>query len=992
MAVDQKKLDKLNSSQTVPGGELGDLTEIQGQLGAINAERENNLAQERIESQSIQQNNTNLRTAVEIGTDESGNIIQHVPQALPPSAAGLRPETQALLSNYGIQPNITENNSKNVKTNVSKSSTSNSGRTQSGAPVTNTTNISNVTTTNNTSETKIEIENKSPQVAQPTPIPIAQNNGGNQAKFKTWLNNLFASQNERYEVQKKEYNKREWSLRRESEKLTKKLGDVTKSVANKLDPANMGRTVGSQMKVFALLIGGFLLAKFWNPLRKWLQDFQNDFKVAFGLPGANNYGSRDKSFLGKLNDKIGSFFGAKDGENAITAIGKTITEGLDRLWNDIKDFFAERADAVRSLIGKDSKIDSSDWGLLGNQLKGPIKTIGNLLAALVGGSEGLANSNAVKSINDSRSKSVEKEEGSFGMYTTDLMDQKKLYEDTSFIKGKSGNILSRDASIVASNMILRYDNEKTNILNPSKIAAVANELYKSNKETYTPVTKDLLTKFYGLTEEQISKLIESGLAREIPEYRQKRFKRKHAFGFFNEPGTLPEGALNSNIHKGKDFERTDDEVIKGKFIELSPGAFSAIERLYNITTNFDTAKDLFTLEKTLMKHKVDNLRMDANKLVSGISDSVGNPFKKSKEYQDRYDWRHDPSNPEYHHINTFNKNSSDLINNGWTLVSGKFTNVLDYFRDVKPERITEAQSLENAKVAMKTFIDKLGLTKEQAAGVTGVLMHESGLNPKIYNESERNAGKKGYGIGIAQWSNERKAQFEKDTGKKIEDSSLQEQLDYIVMELQERRRAALRAIKNSNSIEEATDAFLRGYENGGENALASPEQINSVPGYAGEFINGRTPYENMMINRVSKAKAVLNNYSSPTTDSLPSEVEEYTVRSKGTLVSVNPEFSPVIDSEIMSRNYSRPQSPSSYNVNKVNVRTSRETPSTPNKDSDKNIDYTINLKELSTKIDTTNKLLAISISKPIPGGNITVNNNKTNVSAGKDGTFGANVI
>lgn len=94
MAVDQRKIDKMSSERVTPGNELGDLTEVQNQVNAVNAERMNNLAQERIESQSVQETNTNLRTAVEIATDDSGNVVQQ-PQRTSPALVcpSLNPNT-----------------------------------------------------------------------------------------------------------------------------------------------------------------------------------------------------------------------------------------------------------------------------------------------------------------------------------------------------------------------------------------------------------------------------------------------------------------------------------------------------------------------------------------------------------------------------------------------------------------------------------------------------------------------------------------------------------------------------------------------------------------------------------------------------------------------------------------------------------------------------------------------------------------------------------
>lgn len=77
---------------------------------------------------------------------------------------------------------------------------------------------------------------------------------------------------------------------------------------------------------------------------------------------------------------------------------------------------------------------------------------------------------------------------------------------------------------------------------------------------------------------------------------------------------------------------------------------------------------------------------------------------------------------------------------------------------------------ENAAVVMNALMSRLGLTREQAAGVAGVLAAESGINPHVWNKGEKNgtyksssANNRGtaygtktspwsYGAGLCQWT------------------------------------------------------------------------------------------------------------------------------------------------------------------------------------------------------------------------------------------------
>jgi len=79
------------------------------------------------------------------------------------------------------------------------------------------------------------------------------------------------------------------------------------------------------------------------------------------------------------------------------------------------------------------------------------------------------------------------------------------------------------------------------------------------------------------------------------------------------------------------------------------------------------------------------------------------------------------------------------------------------------KKITKQQSLDNGKKVISLLTQRLNLTAQQAAGIAGVIMSESRLNPANFNRAEK-AGKlksskangPGYGAGLLQWSMGRK--------------------------------------------------------------------------------------------------------------------------------------------------------------------------------------------------------------------------------------------
>lgn len=111
---------------------------------------------------------------------------------------------------------------------------------------------------------------------------------------------------------------------------------------------------------------------------------------------------------------------------------------------------------------------------------------------------------------------------------------------------------------------------------------------------------------------------------------------------------------------------------------------------------------------------------------------------------------------------------------------------------------------DNVKTAMDFFMSN-DFTKEQAAGIVGNLQVESGpgLNPTADNGSH---------YGIAQWDRTRESDFMKLYGKSIRDSSLMEQLEFLLQELP---KNGLSAVKDAKTAEDAAIVFENKFERSG---------------------------------------------------------------------------------------------------------------------------------------------------------------------------------
>lgn len=189
----------------------------------------------------------------------------------------------------------------------------------------------------------------------------------------------------------------------------------------------------------------------------------------------------------------------------------------------------------------------------------------------------------------------------------------------------------------------------------------------------------------------------------------------------------------------------------------------------------------------------------------------------------------------------------------------------------KYSKLIKEQQQKDGIFACNFLQSKLGITAEQAAGIVGVMISESALNPQAYNKTEKEEGD--YGAGICQWTHkDTKARIKKclqkitntDKGE-IENYSLEEQLQAFCLDLQNHSKIFAK-LKSAETVEEAADIMTRGIENGGMTGrLVSIEWFNE--GYAKNHRNqSGTAYENAMMNtdpkfnigRVINARGIYN--------------------------------------------------------------------------------------------------------------------------------------
>jgi len=147
--------------------------------------------------------------------------------------------------------------------------------------------------------------------------------------------------------------------------------------------------------------------------------------------------------------------------------------------------------------------------------------------------------------------------------------------------------------------------------------------------------------------------------------------------------------------------------------------------------------------------------------------------------------------------------------------------------------------ITDAKDAVNFFIQK-GWSPEQSAGIVGNLQAESGKNLNI-----KAVGDGGKAYGVAQWHPDRQANFKKEFGKDIKDSSLKEQLEFVNLELNTTESKAGNQLRGAKTAGEAATIVDKSYER------SSGQQVDKRINYANELLSDNKNASNSTLSPLS---------------------------------------------------------------------------------------------------------------------------------------------
>lgn len=369
------KTEEVYERRNEKGKEMKNYQDAEKQLLAIQAAQQANLRAGKINNLAQFRNTQNL-----IG---AGNVLQQTKPQQQTQQVAVNPQTQQILQRYGAGKPGT----------VTK-------RVQSRQET-----AQNVTINNNTTNTTHNQINAAPPQQQ---VIRPQRDNSNE-KFKLWLNNTLARQQEDYARREKEYDKRESSLERDSNKMLRKLGEFSKDIMEKMDPRRIGSTATSQIKSLLFIFGFQYLASNWVKILKTVSSIESSFKRGLAYFGLYNLKTHQFEFSpgkSQLAYDISGLFSGKflssplmvskggggrnapqiGGEGGIFSdlrkilLGNIDTGGKDKgLVELIKEFFVNQG---RKRMAAAKMVEKPEFSL-GN-IEGTLSNIGDYLGQLLG--------------------------------------------------------------------------------------------------------------------------------------------------------------------------------------------------------------------------------------------------------------------------------------------------------------------------------------------------------------------------------------------------------------------------------------------------------------------------------------------------------------------------------------------------------------------------------------------------------------------------------
>lgn len=349
--------------------------------------------------------------------------------------------------------------------------------------------ITNIQNIQNRTETDINIVQPDIKVSAPdikiSPAEIAMK------RYKSWIETAYARQKNIADKQKEELEEKDYSLRKNINKVFRKIEELRSTIVDKA--RNFKRRLDSSLTPLITLFVASLIPVIWGPLMKRIESIERGFRYLFF--GEVSPGMKEGKESFTFAKTVRQFLGMDDseGKSLFQGIGDVISEGVKKLIDYLDIQKDDRVAAAQEVLKRPAPGFSwKDITSVKEKLGENLEYLGDILYAAFGGSK-------LMMVRANRNKALEEIEKDNSIWSTDKSGKyiRKAIKDSS-----------PEASLYLSDQAVKYiENKDTK--EHQKLQLLFSEIEKLAKsDEGAIVSDDFLYKFLG--KDETEKLVKEG--------------------------------------------------------------------------------------------------------------------------------------------------------------------------------------------------------------------------------------------------------------------------------------------------------------------------------------------------------------------------------------------------------------------------------------------------------------------------------------------------
>lgn len=214
-------------------------------------------------------------------------------------------------------------------------------------------------------------------------------------RFKAWLSGLFNKQQAEDVNRNREFSKRARTLEKQSDQLTKKLGEMGKGIVDGLSPKRIVGNMNSGLKRLLMIFGFHLLATNWSKILQAVANIESKVRGWISYLGIGDPGKKVSGFISDLR----KFFMGKDAANSNKSFLEYLKDmfvGDDKksVWGYIKLYFEhkrkERVEALSKLTLPE--LSAEDLENIPRAITKLLSYLGDVISISINGTKGFESS------------------------------------------------------------------------------------------------------------------------------------------------------------------------------------------------------------------------------------------------------------------------------------------------------------------------------------------------------------------------------------------------------------------------------------------------------------------------------------------------------------------------------------------------------------------------------------------------------------------------